>query len=334
MKRIIFAFLLAITISNISAEPYWLGADVSGTSMLEKFGVKLYNSAGDERDNFTLMKELGMNAIRLRVWVNPKHGFCSPDDVAMMAERAHKLGLEIMVDFHYSDDWADPGKQFIPKQWETMTYEQMKSALAEHTRHTLSLIKQQGIDVKWVQIGNETTNGFLWPMGNAHENMEQYAGLTQAGYLAAKEIYPTTTCIVHVDCGSDIYRYIHIFDGLKKYGAQWDMIGISVYPYWDQKERLTSSDDETLAKVIANIKTLYALYDTPIMIVETGYDVTQPESGRDFMQKLITQSRDNTGSACRGVFYWSPEAEGHYPLGAFKDHKPTIILDPFNSSAR
>lgn len=332
MRKFLFAIMLAVSFNCLQAEPYWLGADVSGTSMLEKLGVKLYNVAGEERDNFTLMKELGMNAIRLRVWVNPKDGLCSPEDVAQMAERAHRLGLEIMIDFHYSDYWADPGKQFIPRQWITMGYEEMKAALAEHTRHTLSLIKQRGIDVRWVQIGNETTNGFLWPMGEAHDNMEHYAGLTQAGYLAAKEVYPATTCIVHVDCGSDIYRYINIFDGLKRYGAQWDMIGMSVYPYWDQKEHLTASDEETLNKVIANIRTLHALYDTPLMIVETGYDVTHPEEGRDFMQRLITLSRDNTDGACRGVFYWAPEAEGPYPLGAFKDHRPTVILDPFNST--
>lgn len=331
MKILFFLLAILIAAVNINADTFWLGADVSGTSELERRGVQLYNATGQPRDNFSLMKELGMNAIRLRVWVNPKFDECSPADVAQMAQRAHDLGLAIMIDFHYSDWWADPGKQFIPEQWKDFSFEQMCNAVAQHTAYTLKLIKERGIDVTWIQIGNETTNGFLWPMGNAHDNMRQYAGLTEAGYQAAKNVYPDAICIVHIDCGSDINRYNYIFDGLKQYGAHWDMIGMSVYPYWDLKEHLTESEDETLSKVIANIKTLNKKYGTPLMIVETGYDVMCPNQGKLFMQRLISQAYSNTDGACRGVFYWAPEAEGQYPLGAFHDRRPTIILDPFDT---
>ena len=234
-----------------------------------------------------------------------------------------------MIDFHYSDWWADPAKQNIPKAWQQMNYEQMRKALAQHTRETLQLLKDNGIDVKWVQVGNETTHGFLWPMARAEEQMQHYAGLTQAGYDAVKEIYPQAVCIVHLDAACDLKRYQFIFDGLKQYGAKWDMIGLSVYPYWDIDAKLTKDEDETLTKAIANINALYKTYQTPLMIVETGYDADHPEAGKKWLKRLISAARTQTDGHCKGVFYWAPEAEGHYRLGAFRNHRPTAIMDAF-----
>jgi arabinogalactan endo-1,4-beta-galactosidase len=211
-----------------------------------------------------------------------------------------------------------------------MDYGQMKQALAQHTRETLQLLKDNGVEVKWVQVGNETTHGFLWPMGRAEENMAQYAGLSQAGYDAVKAVYPDAVCIVHLDGGCDPNRYHFIFDGLKQYGAKWDMIGLSVYPYWDIDAKLTNNEDETLERAIANINALYEKYHTPLMIVETGYDADRPLDGKRFMKRLIDAARHQTYGHCLGVFYWAPEAEGHYKLGAFRNHRPTAIMDAFN----
>ncbi len=310
-------------------DTFWLGADISGTSQLEAHGVQLYNAQGEPRENTVLMREYGLNAARFRVWVNPKDGFSSKEDVLKLALRAKAQGMAIMIDFHYSDWWADPGKQNIPKAWEKMSYEEMQKALAQHTRETLQLLKDNGIDVKWVQVGNETTHGFLWPMARAEEQMQHYAGLTQAGYDAVKEVYPQAICIVHLDAACDAKRYQFIFDGLKQYGAKWDMIGLSVYPYWDIDAKLTKDEDETLTKAIANINALYKTYQTPLMIVETGYDADHPEAGKKWLKRLITAARTQTDGHCKGVFYWAPEAEGHYRLGAFRNHRPTAIMDAF-----
>ena len=315
-----------------SNEPFWLGADISGTTALEAWGGKLYNAQGEERENTVLMKELGLNAVRLRVWVNPKDRFCSKEDVLVMALRAKKQGMAVMIDFHYSDWWADPAQQNIPAAWKDMNYKQMKKALAQHTRETLQLLKDNGIDVKWVQVGNETTNGFLWEMGRASTNMKQYAGLSQAGYKAVKSVYPQAAVIVHLDAGCDPHRYRFIFEGLRQNGAKWDMIGVSVYPYWDQKANLTASDDETLQKCIANMNALYDTYHTPLMIVETGYEAARPEEGKAFMKRLISAAATQTDGHCKGVFYWAPEAEGHYALGAFKNHRPTAIMEAFTEA--
>lgn len=117
--------------------------------------------------------------------------------------------------------------------------------------------------------------------------------------------------------------------GLKQYGARWDIIGLSVYPYWDQRAKMTSSDEETLEKCISNINRMYKKYGTDIMIVETGVEAKQPETGKLFISKLLDAAYTQTDGHCLGVFYWAPELEGHYPLGAFNNHKPTVIMDAF-----
>ncbi len=335
MKHLLWLLMvvwLGLPANAQSQRTFWLGADISGTRELEARGTKLYNAKGEERENTALMKELGLNAVRLRVWVNPKAGFCSKEDVLVMALRAKVLGMAVMIDFHYSDWWADPAQQNIPEAWKDLNYKQMKKALAKHTCETLKLLKDNGIDVRWVQVGNETTNGFLWEMGRASTNMKQYAGLSQAGYKAVKKVFPKAEVIVHLDGGCDPKRYHFIFDGLRQYGAKWDMIGLSVYPYWDQRAKLTTSDDETLEKCIANMNALYERYHTKMMIVETGYEVARPEEGKAFLKRLISAAATQTGGHCEGVFYWAPELETHYRLGAFKDHRPTAIMEAFTEA--
>ena len=335
MKRTSILFVLwmgAWLMAAAQQHTFWLGADISGTTELEAHGKQLYNAAGEPRENTQLMKELGLNAVRLRVWVNPRDGFCRPDDVLQMASRAKALGMELMIDFHYSDWWADPGQQNIPAAWKEMNYEEMRQALAEHTRSTLLLLKTNGIDVKWVQVGNETTNGFLWPMGRATENMKQYAGLTQAGYEAVKQVYPEAQVIVHLDQARDPKRYNFIFDGLRANGAKWDIIGVSIYPYWDQQDKKEKKDSGTLKHALKNMKSMVKKYDTPVMVVETGYEVARPVEGKQFTGQLISECRKMDGQ-CLGVFYWAPELEGHYPLGAFKDGRPTAIMEAFTEAS-
>ncbi len=330
----IVALLAARGINAQSQEPFWLGADISGTTELEARGIQLTNAAGEPRENTELMKELGLNAVRLRVWVEPTDGLCNGDDVLRMALRAKALGMALMIDFHYSDWWADPGKQNIPKSWKGLSYGEMCDALANHTREVLRKLKNNGIDVKWVQVGNETTDGFLWDVGRASTNMAQYAGLTANGYDAVKEIYPDATVIVHIDCGSDPKRYDFIFDGLRKYGAKWDMIGMSIYPYWDIDTKLQTTWQGTVDGFVSNIKRLYKKYGSETMIVETGVEAKKPVLGKQILDAIIDAAYSRCDGHCKGVFYWAPEAEGAYPLGAFDGNKPTVIMDSFTEMAR
>ena len=333
MRKLLIAFLFTvISIGNANAQDkntFWLGADISGTTQLESNGEKLYNAKGEIRENTALMKELGLNAVRLRVWVNPRGGWSGAEDVLEMAKRAKYYDMAIMIDFHYSDWWADPGKQHIPAAWQYMSYDEMKNALAQHTEDVLSLLKKNNIDVKWVQVGNETTNGFLWPMGRASDNMEKYAGFTEVGYQAVKKVYPNAQVIIHIDGGCDQKRYDFIFDGLKKFGAHYDMIGLSVYPYWDVVAKLESDWKGSVRDFTANIKHLYEKYGKETMVVETGTESKQPKEGYIIMKAVINAAKNDCGGHCHGVFYWAPELEGQYPLGAFDNHRPTEIMKAF-----
>lgn len=334
MKRFLNILFLACISMTVSAQQFWLGADISGTTDLEARGVQLRNSKGEPRECTALMRELGLNAVRLRVWVNPKDGLCSKDDVVRMAKRAKDWGMALMIDFHYSDWWADPGQQNIPEAWKKMTFEEMKQALADHTREVLQAIKHVGVDVQWVQVGNETTNGFLWPMGRAHDNMRQYAGLTDAGYMAVKQVFPKANVIVHLDGAYDPKRYDFIFDGLQKYGARYDMIGLSVYPYWDMRGKHTNSWQETVDKATANINRLWTKYRKPMLVVETGVEASKPVEGKEILSAIIEMARYHCNGHCQGVFYWAPETDRFYKLGAFQNNRPTIIMDAFTEAAR
>lgn len=329
---------LLLTTSLLSSaqshDLFWLGADISGTTELEARGDKLYNAKGELRENTALMHELGLNAIRLRVWVNPAQGFCNPDDVLSMAKRAKYYGMPVMVDFHYSDWWADPSHQTIPATWQYYKPDELQHVLYQHTRHTLQLLRNANIDVRWVQVGNETTNGFIWPKADAKEHMQTYAELTRSGYYAVKDVYPDAQVIIHIDCGADPQRFDFILDGLKQYGTKWDIIGLSVYPYWDKQAGLTASTQETLDKFAANIIRMANKYGTDAIVVETGVLVANPKEGKKELADIINYARNHTNGHCHGVFYWAPELEGQYPLGAFKDGKPTIIMDAFTEAAR
>lgn len=319
------------------------GADISWVTEMEQNGMKFYNAAGTEKDCFQLMKDLGLNAIRLRVWVDPAEhdNWCNKEDLLTKAKRTKSLGMDLMVDFHYSDWWADPGKQNIPAAWESHSYEQMKTDVAKHTEEVLQLLKDNQITPKWVQVGNETSNGFLWDVGQADKNPKQYAGLFAAGYEAVKKVFPEAIVIVHLDNGSDNGLYNWNLDILKNDGAKWDMIGMSLYPYWAKKINSNVSAEKTITDCIANINKVSQKYNCDVMIVETGMECADGEGklasaavlseGKAQLSRIVKECRENTNGRCKGVFYWEPECKpSKYSLGAFtEDGRPTVIMDAF-----
>lgn len=335
-------FLLPIAISLLacfavqaksSEEPFWLGADISWTPELESRGIKNYTADGVEMENTALMKELGLNAIRLRVWVNSVNGFNTPQHVLEMARRAQGLGMAIMIDFHYSDDWADPGHNNIPKEWDGLDIVEVKGKVAEHTRSVLKLLKDNGIDVKWVQVGNETTNGMMWPIARIPDYTENYVVLSNAGYDAVKEVYPEAIVITHLDDGYNRFLYNYVFHAMKRLGGKFDAIGMSVYPQWSNRDQTSA---EAVTDIVENIKHLGNEFECPVIIVETGVNVNNPEEGYGFLSRLIKAAMYDTDGICTGVFYWEPEAphsyNGGYDLGAFENFKPTKIMDAFKEA--
>lgn len=355
LRHYTILFLMCLCSHYTKANDFSLGADISWATEMEKRGMKLYNYNGEEREATALMAEMGLDAVRLRVWVDPSaHGnYCNKEDLLIKAQRAKALGMDIMVDFHYSDWWADPGKQNIPAAWAKHKYKQMLNDVAEHTKDVLTFLKDNGITPKWVQVGNETSNGMLWPLGGNKEvkwkdengkytaEAKQYAGFFKAGRDAVKAVFPEALVIVHLDNGYNESLYNRNLDALRDNGAEWDIIGMSLYPYWTFKGGYEGSVERLMGECIRNINMVVKKYGTDAMIVETGYEVDDKnpevmEEGRRQLAELIRLCLNNTGGHCKGVFYWEPTCRpSQYKLGAFTEEgKPSAIMRAYTTAAR
>ena len=306
------------------------GADISWVTELESKGYKFYNAAGQERELTALMKELGADAIRLRVWVNPEGGWNGSADVLAKAKRAAALGLKVMVDFHYSDAWADPSKQTVPAAWKGKDAAAMAAAVKEHTQDVLQALKGAGVDVAWVQVGNETTNGMLWETGKvAGTSVGQFVRYFSAGREAVKAVYPQAQVILHLDNGWNLTTLNWFLTLMKAHALDYDLLGLSLYPsYWEGNAY--PDWKPKVQQFVSNLQTLHAAYGKPVMLVEFGMPASQPDKAKAALQYLF----DNTRSLdwFTGIFYWEPEAEHDrcgYDYGAFAGGKPTAALEPF-----
>ena len=310
--------------------PFSKGADISWITEMESNGHKFYDASGTEMECTALMKSLGFNAVRYRVWVNPENGWNSREDVLAKALRAKSLGQRIMIDFHYSDNWADPGKQYVPAAWEGQTPQEMSVSLAEHTRGTLKYLKDNGIDVTWVQVGNEVENGMLWESGRVQgSEATNFASYFNAGAAAVKEVYPQAKVILHISNAWKTETLTWFFNLMKSNNVNYDMIGLSLYPsYW---ENGAYPDWKTKAQAaVSNFNLLHSTYGKQVMLVEFGMPADQPEQSRDCLQYLLNSTSGSDWF--KGIFLWEPESEqsrNYYAYGAFRDGRPTIALDPF-----
>ncbi len=318
------------------------GADVSWLTEMEHDGKKFYDKSGAEKECMALLKSLGTNAIRLRVWVDPDGGWCGKDDVVKKAVRASQLGMRLMIDFHYSDFWADPSRQNVPAAWKGYTVEQLKQAIASHTKDVLQAIKDKGVDVTWVQVGNETRDGMLWNTsdasltGQCSKNAANFAAYVNAGYDAVKAVYPNAKVVVHVDKGNDLGGFTWLFGQLKSKGGKWDVIGMSLYPEYITDKTWSQVADACLS----NIKTLSSQYNCNVIISEIGMEWNSSDAA-SLMSKMVTGCK--AISTCEGIFYWEPEVYGGwkpanyvtlgwnaYTKGAFDNSgKPTSALDAY-----
>ena len=303
------------------------GADVSWVTELESQGYTFVNAMGTQKELMTLLKDdCSVNAIRLRVWVNPENdsevnGWCNIDDAVIKARRANDLGLRVMIDFHFSDRWADPGQQFIPAAWADMTLDEVKTAMTAHINEMLTKLRDYNIEPEWVQIGNETRTGMMWPLGQI-DNGDNFTQMVNAGYDAVKAIFPDCQVLVHVDCGDQIGLFNRVFGKLQAEGGKYDMIGMSLYPAIDTWERNVND-------CINNVRTLQAQYGKPVMLCEIGLDYREAATADLIMRKLMT---DGMAAGLKGIFWWEPEAPAKrgYTKGCFDDTGcPTQALDAF-----
>lgn len=311
------------------------GADISWLPQMEASGFKFYNAVGQEDDCIQILKNNGINSIRLRTWVNPSNdkwsGHCSKDETVALALRAKNAGMRIMIDFHYSDSWADPSKQVKPAAWANFNFTQLKEAVYNYTVEVMTALKNAGITPEWVQVGNEITPGMLLPDGgsdNAH--FPQLVELINKGYDGVKAISSTSKVILHIDQGNNNSRFRWWFDNAKKYGAKYDIIGLSYYPYWLS----TSHPDYTLSinDLASNMNDMVTRYGKEVMIVEIGGDDTKAQNTYDMLKAVIKYTSEVQNNKGLGVFYWEPEGQSSwsgYALSAWMYGKPTKAIEAF-----
>ncbi len=304
------------------------GADVGWLTEMESAGIKFYNNAGTQTECIALLKSLGMNSIRLRVWVNPAAGWNSTADVVAKSVRAKNLGMRVMIDFHYSDDWADPGKQFKPAAWAAQDFATLKTSVGTHTTDVLNQLKAAGVTPEWVQVGNETNDGMLWPDGRASTSMSNFTQLVNAGYDAVKAVFPSAKVIVHLSNGWDNGLFRWMFDGLRTNGGKYDVIGMSLYPTWAGTGWATANQN-----CVTNMNDMISRYNKEVMIVEVGMPWDNATECKNFLTDIITKAKAVANNKCLGVLYWEPQGYNNwkgYTLGAFDNSgKPTIALDAF-----
>jgi arabinogalactan endo-1,4-beta-galactosidase len=317
-----------------------LGIDVSTYLEQQRISHPVYKKNGKEVDPFELFKNNGVTLLRTRIWNNPYSedgkpylaGTCDLDNFINLAKRLEKYGFKHLVDFHYSDFWVDPSKQYLPKAWMNLSFDELVQAVYEFTRDSLLKIKENKIDVEMVQVGNEITNGMLFPHGqllcgeDRQASFDRYATLIKSGIKGVKEVYPNAKIVIHLERSFDQDAYREIISNLLSRGVKFDILGSSYYPFWHH------GFDE----YFANMDMVQKEFGIPVMNAELGYpfttiDYKKDEDGKpkhlvinadnieDFL-KLMPYYPDRDGQArfvkefirlakehnLLGVCYWEP----------------------------
>lgn len=327
--------------AEVPVPAFALGSDVSWVSEMERDGKAFYAEDGTKTDLFDLLKSLGQNAVRLRVWVNPTGGWSGKDDVASLALRAAKAGLALMVDFHYSDFFADPSRQTVPSAWEADKDDigKMTAHVSAHTTEVLQALKDEGVTPAWVQIGNETRNGMVWPTGQlwtdagrTPEGKANFVKMVNAGYDAAKAVFPEVTAMVHLNNAFEDNDWW--FKEMKAAGLKFDAIALSHYPQTESGKDWEQMNE----KAAGHVRSLASAYKVPVMVSEVGTKSSNFTLAAAVMQDFM--DRIHKVEACAGVFYWEPEVYGgwkpavygtlgwrSYDMGAFTpEGRPSAVL--------
>lgn len=313
---------------QVKAGTYYKGVDLSWLPAMEAKGYTFKNSAGVKQDEMTVMKGLGVTAVRLRLWVNPSNdpynGGCNESQVIQMAKRAKAIGAAIMLDFHYSDTWADPGHQTIPAAWSSYTtMNELGTQVYNYTYKVMTDMKNAGVTPTWVQIGNEINSGLIWPLGNTSKGFSNVAWIINSGYNAVKAVNSSTQCIVHLANGYDNATFRWFFDGLKAAGGKWDVIGMSIYP---NSSNYVTYNNECLA----NMKDMESRYGTNVVISEAGFDSNDSVNASKFLSQLKANVISVGGI---GIFYWEPECYNWngYTMGATNPstQEPTSAMNAY-----
>lgn len=313
-----------------------LGIDVSTYLEELEHGAKFFRGAA-QIDPLEAFLENGVNWMRIRVWNDPRSrsgepylaGTCDMDHYIRLATLAKSRGYHLLMDLHYSDFWADPGKQMIPKAWEGMDVDDLAGAVYQFTRESLEAASAAGVAPEMIQVGNEITNGILWPVGRlegpdgTRGNYVNFCKLISAGCRACREVLPEAKIVLHLERSNDQAVYQEFFSEMEKAGIDYDIIGASYYPYWHG----------TPEELFTNLEACRR-FGKERMIMELGYGFTTqaysmggedqrlvidearayvpgfterypvtPEGQTAFVEDFLAMAEEHD---IGGIFYWEP----------------------------
>ena len=327
-KTLIIAIFTVLTAGAQS--PRYLGGDLSLLPSYEKQGTVYRDYEGKAVKPLPFLKQQGWDAIRVRLFVEPEHAPQAHKDegvsqdlsyVLPLAKRIQKAGMSVMLDFHYSDYWADPGKQTIPHLWQNSRRDDLPDSVYQYTRRTLQAMKRQGVVPEMIQVGNEITNGMLWPEGkiawgkdNEQQSWDYLCRLLTAGCRACREVCPRAKIIIHTEKTGDWECTKTYYQQLRRHQVDYDIIGLSYYPMWHG----------TIPNLGQNLDRLQWLFpEKEVMIVETAayyshendrwakadsyaefYPISR-EGQEQFTRELVSELRRHWN--VRGLFWWYPE---------------------------
>lgn len=269
-----------------------LGADISFLPELEARGMK-FSDNGIEKDAIQILKDHGFNYVRLRIFNDPARdsgyspgkGFCDLENTKKMAKRVKAAGMKLLLDFHYSDYWADPGKQYKPAAWRKLSFEELKKAVYDYTKDVMQQLKEQGTTPDMVQVGNEINHGIIWPEGNVND-FDGLAQLVNAGTKAVKDVDHSVVMMLHVALGGQNDESVFFIDNMISRGVHFDVIGESYYPKWHG----------TLEDLESNLDDLARRYNRDVIVVEYSHR-------KEDVNKIAFEV---TGGKGKGTCIWEP----------------------------
>jgi arabinogalactan endo-1,4-beta-galactosidase len=306
--------LTASTSASAATSLSMRGADLSTAQRAADLGARYYDASGNARDPLDILKDVGVNYVRLRVWNNPASGYNNKAKVLQYARTVKAKGLKLLVDFHYSDTWADPGNQNKPAAWAAHGIGQLQSDVYNYTYDVCSSLKAQGTAPDSVQIGNEINVGMLWNDGKVVSNdFTNLSLLLRSGYNATKACNSGTSVVIHTaDADSDAHAR-WFYDGIRAKGVTWDVTGLSYYCMWH-------GSLSTMGSVVADMKSRYG---KDVVIAETAYPFTSADAdgtgnsvtsgcsgypltwqGQAAEFTAVQNTARSAGAI--GVFYWEP----------------------------
>lgn len=317
---------LGFAVSGVRGElPFLVGADVSAQATLEKHGA-VYRFEGRKADGMSILRAEGFNCFRLRLFVSPNGQNVVTNDLEYtiaLAKRVKALKAAFMLDIHYSDTWADPAKQYKPAAWDKLSYDELKAKVRSYTADVLKRFAAEGVKPYLVQLGNEITNGMLWPDGKVefakaddHAAWERLGGLLRAAHEGLADAFPNEArplSVLHIESPNQYERALWFCREATAAGVPFDVIGLSYYPEWHG----------TVAELSRCLNGLAAEFKKPVMVVETAYPWTHdehwdkrsnmnwpltPAGQQQFLSEVFAAVKAVPGDLGRGVFWWHPES--------------------------